>query len=165
MKLFRFPNKAYRAAVIKAYMEQWGYKKAVCFSCGNASRELRKCGVDTMDISDTGMLKARQWFDAGEVKRWFPDCFDATSGHLPIDCLLQVAAMYRSKLGSVPDAINLPTGSGETLIALKLAFPSCKITAVYNLDKATRYEEKAPYNGLVQLLAEEVIYADKVFKV
>lgn len=156
IRLYRFPNKQLRAVAIKEYMEKYGYKRAVCFSCGNASAALKKAGVSTLDISERGDLQALRWFTQGEVGVYFGGMFDATSGHLPIECLLMVAERYREYIQSLPEEINLPTGSGETLVCLKLAFPHCRINAVYNLDEATKYEEGAPLNRFVELLAEKI---------
>ena len=50
------PAKAIRARVIADYCRDAGYRGVVCFSCGNASRELKKL-VYTVDISDIGELR------------------------------------------------------------------------------------------------------------
>ena len=161
-ELFRFNNKELRSIAIKAYMQRHGLDKAVCFSCGNASRQLKAAGVKTLDISPTGDLQANRWFTIGEIKTAFPDYFDATSGHLPMDCMLAVADEFYFNLHkAIPNEILLPTGSGETLVCLKMAFPKTKITAVYNLDAATQFEEDAPLNDLVRLLADCIIYNDE----
>lgn len=161
-ELFRFNNKELRSTVIAEYMKRHGFEKAVCFSCGNASRMLKQAGVKTLDISPTGDMQANRWFTIGEIKAAFPDYFDATSGHLPMDCMDAVANEFYFRLHkTMPDAIMLPTGSGETLVCLKLAFPKTKITAVYNLDAATQYEPDAPLNDLVKLLADDCIFGDQ----
>lgn len=157
MELFKFPNKRLRAQGIKNYMAHYGYDRAVCFSCGNASRELKNAGVDVLDISPSGDMQALRWFTIGDVKRWFPECYDATSGHLTGDCMAWVAREYETYLKTLPPEIYLPTGSGETLVCLKLVFPKTKITAVYNIDAATQYETDAPLNTLVELLADNII--------
>ena len=158
-ELFRFENKKIRSLAIQFYMKRYGFDKAVCFSCGNASRMLKEAGVKTLDISTTGDMQANRWFSIGEIKEAFPSYFDATSGHLPMDCMRMIAdAFYRELYDKMPEAIYLPTGSGETLVCLKMAFPRTKITAVYNIDYATRYDEEAPLNGLVKLLADDIIY-------
>ena len=159
-RYFRFPNKRIRAQVIADYMRANGYSRAVCFSCGNASRELALAGVDVLDISPTGDLQALRWFTIAEVAAAFPGRFDATSGHLPFDLMGALADAYRGHIGQLPDSVALPTGSGETLVALKMAFPQSSIQAVYNLDAATRYEEGAPLNRLVRALASKVVFAD-----
>lgn len=156
--LFRFNNKQIRSIAIKHYMQLHGFDKAVCFSCGNASRMLKEAGVKTLDISPTGDLQANRWFRIGEIAAAFPGYFDATSGHLPMDCMHAVSDIFYYELRELPGAINLPTGSGETLVCLKMAFPKTKITAVYNLDTATQFEENAPLNALVKLLAEDIVY-------
>lgn len=155
MTLFRFPAKKLRSKAVKRYMERRGMKHAVCFSCGNASRELREAGVDVLDVSPTGDMEALRWFEPSEIARLFPDAFDATSGHLPIECMLEVAEEFRAV--DVPDGAFIPTGSGETLVCLKMAHPDRRLHAVYNLDDATKYEERAPLNRLVEALAESVV--------
>lgn len=160
-KLFEFPNKALRAQAIKEYMQKYGFDKAICFSCGNASRALKEIGVDTLDISASGDMLALKWFKIGEIKKAFPNYFDATSGHLPLDCMQMVAETFKAYLGEIPDEITLPTGSGETLVCLKLAYPKTKINAVYNLSSATQYDNDAPLNKVVELLAESVTKKEK----
>jgi hypothetical protein len=157
VELLRFPNKALRAQAIKAYMQEYGYERAICFSCGNASKALKDAGVDTLDISAGGDMQALRWFTIGEIKQRFPTYFDATSGHLPVDCMQMVADIFKDHLHTLPNAINVPTGSGETLVCLKMAFPDVKMTAVYNLDNATKYEKGAPLNGIVKILADNMI--------
>lgn len=158
-ELFRFNNKELRSIIIKKYMQRHGFDKAVCFSCGNASRQLKAAGVKTLDISPTGDMQANRWFTIGEIKAAFPDYFDATSGHLTMDCMRDIADEFYYQLHKImPKAIELPTGSGETLVCLKMAFPQTRIKAVYNLNAATQYEPDAPLNNLVRLLADECIY-------
>lgn len=139
-------------------MDKNGYNRAVCFSCGNASRELVKAGVDVLDISPFGDLEAHRWFTISDVASCFHGFFDATSGHLPMDCMLMVSDEFKSELGDMSGTIDLPTGSGETLVCLKLAYPSLSIRAVYDLDEATKYDDMAPLNRLVAALAEEVVH-------
>lgn len=161
VELFTFPNKALRAQAILAYMALTGREMAVCFSCGNASKALKKEGVKTLDISATGDLIANRWFQQYEVAKYFPEYFDATSGHIPVECMLDVARRFKEYLKKIPDEIYLPTGSGETLVELKLAFPETRINAVYNLNDATRYDEECVLNGLVRIMANKIIFADK----
>lgn len=118
-------------------------------------------GVKTLDISKSGDFEALRWFKQYEIKDMFPNYFDATSGHIPIECMKLVANTFKEYLHDIPEEILLPTGSGETLIELKMAFPQCKITAVYNLDEATQFDEGCVLNDLVQILAEKVIMYKK----
>jgi hypothetical protein len=39
-----------------------------------------------------------------------------------------------------------------------MAFPESRITAVYDLDDATRYEKDAPLNQLVLAMAERIVF-------
>lgn len=158
VEYLRFPHKRIRASEIKKYMKAAGYKKAVCFSCGNAARELQNVGVDVLHIGTQGDLVPNKWFKQEEINAIFPDYFDATSGHLPVQLMLNLAVRFREYLGNtVPDIAYIPTGSGETLVCLKIAYPEKKFIAVYNIDDATKYEEAAPLNKLVELLAYDVV--------
>lgn len=154
MRLLEFGAKRLRSRAVRRYMERAGYDRAVCFSCGNASRELRMAGVDVLDVSPTGDMLALRWFEPSEIARTFPGMLDATSGHLPMECMLEVAREYEGV--DVPEEAWVPCGSGETLVCLKMAHPSARLHAVYNLDDSTRYEERAPLNRLVAALAEDV---------
>lgn len=156
MDLFEFENKRLRSVAIKNYMQLNGYDKAVCFSCGNASRELRNAGVNVLDISPYGDLDARRWFTIAEINKVFPEFFDATSGHLPMDCMLMVAEEFKKSLGDVSGTVNIPTGSGETLVCMKIAYPTLTVNAIYNLGNATKYESQAPLNKLVFAIADNV---------
>src|SRR5262249_53823484 len=50
--------KAIRAKVIADYVRAAGFRGVVCFSCGNASRELKKLIACTLDISPFGDLQS-----------------------------------------------------------------------------------------------------------
>lgn len=160
-----FPNKAIRAQAIKEYIAGQGYAGAVCCSCGNASRELRLAGVHTIDISPTGDLIARRWFTQNELHSMFPTYFDATSGHLPFQLMAIIAARYKmyidSRFGGIPGPeVVVPTGSGETLFCLKLAYPEARFIAAYNLDEATRYDKENPFNVVVEAIAAGIDYGE-----
>lgn len=160
MNLLTFPHKAFRSKIIKQYMEEAGYTGAVCLTCGNAGRELRALGVDTVIIGETGDLSPNRWLSTAEVHRLFPDRFDATSGHLNMELMNRIAEQYRKYLGKLDSPQYIPSGSGECLTCLKLAYPDIEFIAVYNvpgeLAHATEYSEYAPLNGLVRLLAKDV---------
>lgn len=160
-ELLRFPHKQIRADIIKDYMREAGFTKAVCFSCGNAARALEAAGVDTVHVGADGELNPNKWFTQARISKVFDGYFDATSGHLPIELLLRLAAAYKKHLqDKLGDVVYVPTGSGETLVCLKLAYPNKKFIAVYDLDKATEYSKDAPLNKFVELLAA-VIYRAK----
>ena len=59
------------------------------------------------------------------------------------------------------EEVVVPTGSGETLVCLAMAFPKVKFIARYNIDAATEYHEEAPLNKLVERLAFRIEFADK----
>lgn len=160
VELLRFPHKKIRAEVIKRYI-QGRYEKAVCFSCGNAARELQAAGVNTLHIGVNGDLQPNKWFTQQEIATAFPTHFDATSGHLPAELMIMLAEEYKKYLGELPDLVYLPTGSGETLICLKLAYPATQFVAVYNLDSATEYDSRCVLNKFVELAADGIIYNGK----
>lgn len=153
IKTLDFPAKRLRSKVIKNYMQAAGYKRAVCFSCGNASRALKEAGVETLDISPTGDLVANRWFNPAEVNKVFTGYFDATSGHLPLHLMIDIADEFKKHIGALENEDYLiATGSGETIICLQIAYPHINFKAMYNLNAATEYSEFAPLNSAVSAL-------------
>ena len=143
-------RKKIRSKVIADFVRSAGYKGAVCFSCGNASQALIDEHIFVVDISDTGPLRAQAWFDPAMIRRIWPDLFDATSGHLPAGLMVKIAAAMRADLGPLKDReYMVPTGSGETIVCLGIAYPETRFRPVYNLDRGTIYEPQAPLNDLV----------------
>lgn len=151
-------RKLVRAHVVRAYMAAAGYTRAVCFSCGNASRALAQVGVEVVDVSPSGTLVANGWWTPAQVRRCWPDALDATSGHLP----LHVLAAYGHALVRAIGPLDMgqehvvPTGSGETVLALRLALPSIRLVAAYNvpsLAAGTRWHPDAPLNSIVAQVA------------
>jgi len=143
--------KALRADLIAGYVRQAGLPGVVCFSCGNASAALRRVGLYVVDVSPSGDVEARRWWQPAEIARAWPHLFDATSGHLPLPLMAQLAAALRAAMGPLePGPHDVPTGSGETILCLRWAYPGVAFRAVYGGTRATRYEAQAP---LVQLVA------------
>ena len=162
VELLRFPHKRIRAQVIKRYMDGV-YARAVCFSCGNAATELEKAGVDVLHIGEQGVLEPHKWFTQAEIKHTFPDYFDATSGHLPMEVMLRLAVAYSAHLGKLPETVYVPSGSGETVVCLKLAYPDTHFVAVYNIDKATEYSPYCPLNALVRVLCDDIVLDGRAY--
>lgn len=160
MNYLNFPNKQLRAEVIKSYLQDKKYDGVVCFSCGNATRELKKIGLNVIDVSPKGDFFPLHWFTPSEIKAKFPTYFDATSGHLGNDLMLLIAKKFKDFLGDIPNINYIPTGSGETLVCLKLAYPDKEFIAVYDLDNATEYNENATLNKFVEIFAKKIIHSD-----
>lgn len=138
-------------------MQEAGLEKAICFSCGNASRALIEVGVNTLDISPTGVLQANTWWTPAEIAKAFPDYFDTTSGHLPLHLMKDIAVAFRNHLGELTEKEYLvPTGSGETIVCLNIAYKGVSFIPVYNKGSATEYSDSAPLNAVVVAMAEEV---------
>jgi len=134
-------------------MKRCGYRGCVCFSCGNASEALKKQGLYVFDVAPQGSLNANKWWTPEEIHKAWPDLFDATSGHLPIHLMNEIAAAFKTFLGNLPEhCYSVPTGSGETIICLKLVYPDIEFIPVYDLDPATKYEPDAPLNDLVRIV-------------
>ena len=151
MEFLVFPHKQIRALVIYSYLRDSDYKGIVVLSCGNASRALKE--VYKYDNFDIITPKSTHWFSNEEIaKKWF-GYFDATSGHLPLWLMVRIAESFRLYLGELNNKrYYVPTGSGETIICLKIAYPNKDFIAVYNLNNATKYEKYAPLNKVVSAL-------------
>lgn len=160
VNLLQLENKKIRSAVIKEYLKDKNYDGVVCFSCGNATRELKNVGLNVIDISPHGDFIPNRWFTPSEVKKYFPTYFDATSGHLTIEVMQLIGAAFKQALGDLPQTNYIASGSGETITCLKLAYPDKDFIAVYNLNEATQFEAEATLNTLVSIIAKDIIYAD-----
>ena len=158
--LLTFPAKIIRAEVIKEYIRSAGYhNKCVCFSCGNASKALTDVRLDVLDISPTGDFTANRWYTPDEIHKLFPDRFDATSGHLPLYLMVKIAKRFKLYLDNNLDQplndntiYKVPTGSGETILCLQLAYPKVHFKPLYNIDTkgATQYDAMAPLNTIIE---------------
>jgi hypothetical protein len=156
-----FAAKAIRASAIHVYVRQAAYQGVVCFSCGNASAALKATGLDVLEIGPKGPVQANSWWSPADIHRIFPTRFDATSGHLPMHLMHTIGGYFRAYLGDLPDdrPIIVPTGSGETLCCLAMAYPEVRFIARYDQSStATSRHPKAPLNDLVYCLACEVVY-------
>lgn len=159
-------RKIIRSLAIARYMNAARYTEAVCFSCGNAAEALRQqIGREqVLEIGPGGnaaMLPMR-WFAQADIDKVFPGMFDATSGHLPMDVMNNVAEILLGALGPDPEGHGgefcVDCGSGETFVALKLAFPHLPLHAVYTQSNpALQWNRQAPLNDLVKALAVSVI--------
>lgn len=162
-------QKAARAVAIADYLRNTGRQSCVCFTCGNASKALRKTGLQVREV-----LKPPRWYTLAEIQLLHKR-FDATSGHISTALMLAVAynlgeAIGKSHLRAEYETaiengtpVIIPTGSGETLVTLKMIYPLLKVVPAYNLDDSTQYHPKAPLNSLVLALAyqhEVLDYSD-----
>ncbi len=142
-------EKRLRADVIKKHLIQSHLPlEVVCFTCGNSSKYLTEAGVNVHAV-----VNPDKWYTYAEIQRLY-GLFDATSGHLPMPLMMDIAMELRRTLVKLPNVVHLPTGSGETYVTLCMAFPSTKIFPLYDLDDSTRYNSGAPLNSLVNSLNE-----------
>jgi hypothetical protein len=164
--LINLEQKKIRAQVIALYLRAHGSNRCVCLTCGNAAKALREEGVQVIEVGKNGPIDANTWLTFQEIAAIWPDTFDATSGHLPWPIMQRIAYNMPDVIMRDNQPLYLPTGSGETLVCLKLHNPHTRIVAVYNLDASTTYNPGAPLNALVALLADDVIMhpGDRVLK-
>jgi hypothetical protein len=124
-----FPHKSIRAKVIADFARSAGYPGVVCFTCGNAAQTLRDQGLEVTEVGPRGDLNPGKWWTIAEIHRTFPHLFDATSGHVPIPLLGDIAKAFREHLGDLPAGrYAVPSGSGETITCLRVAYPCSRLT-------------------------------------
>ncbi|MBN1671175.1 MAG: hypothetical protein JXR37_09095 [Kiritimatiellae bacterium] len=159
LRLLIFPNKRLRAEAIRDFLKASGREGVVCFSCGNATQALKDAGIHTVAISEHDELSTKKWWEHSEIVKTWPHLLDATSGHLAAPIMLRVAEAFKAHLGPLDPAVTyvVPTGSGETLVCLKMAYPDIRFLALYNVSPATAWEEKAPLNSLVRAISQRLI--------
>lgn len=154
-----FPHKNIRAAVIWQHVTRAGcYDGVVCFSCGNASAALRDSGPPDMqivEIGPRGCLQTSDWWEPWQIAKTWPRLFDATPGHLPLPMMMELAAAYRQFLGQITagGVVDVPTGSGETITALFMAYGPHFRPVYDQREPSTRRDDESPLNALVDLLA------------
>lgn len=153
-------RKKLRSVIIAEHVEQSSYDGIVIFSCGNASAELKKkTSKLVIDISPQGDLApTAKWWTPAEIHRAWPGFFDATSGHLPGFLMAQIAMTIRDLPSiwleqeiSEREIYEVPTGSGETIICLRWAFPKYTFIPVYNINKGSIFDERAPLNKIFEV--------------
>lgn len=152
-KELRFPHKEIRARVIADFVRVAGYRGVVVFTCGNAARTLRDVGLEVTEVGPRGDLKTDKWWTMAEIHRAWPDLFDATSGHLSVPLMGDIAKAFRAHLGNLPAGrYSVPSGSGETVTCLRIIYPLLTFDATYDNDKpeTTRHVD-VPLNAIVEL--------------
>ena len=147
-------QKRLRAIVIARYLRARGEARCVCFSCGNSAHALRVEGLQVVYVGNNALLKPGEWFTYTNVAEHFGALFDATSGHLPWPLMVEVAELMRADTPEYAGKTYIPTGSGETIVCLKLAYPNVHFTPVRGVSEATMYHAEAPLNSLVALLTQ-----------
>lgn len=158
-----------RGKVIARHVRNAGYPGVVVLSCGNAAYWLRLhmqgggvaeryipgCIPPVVEIGHNGPLTVQQWLTPAEVHSFFPTYFDATSGHLPFPLMLEIGNELKELFPTLDDTVvyKVPTGSGETILCLRLAFPNIQFIAQYdNTERATTYDKDNPLNAAVAAL-------------
>lgn len=131
--------KALRAHVIAGYCQRARIRSVVLCTCGNAAAELRPHVPEVIEIGPgpLAIFRPTRWLLPSDIRRMFPGKFDATSGHLPFWMLVQVSKIVRDTL-SLREAVAegrplvVPSGSGESAVVVKLAFPTANVVAQFD---------------------------------
>lgn len=97
-------------------------------------------------IAPNGVFSPNRWLSPSEIRAIFPNYFDATSGHLPLDLMVRIALKLQGTYSPPCSSLEVMSGSGETAIILKMAFPHLYIVPLWGDDEATRYEENGNLN-------------------
>ena len=159
--MLRFPNKRLRAKVIAEYVQASGYDGCICFSCGNASGELKNAGLSVVDVSPIGDLIANRWWQPEEIRKVWPNLFDATSGHLPAYLMIRIGVVFREHLGNLDEGpYDVPTGSGETILCLRWAYPDVAFRPVFNCGVGTERDDRSPLLSAVGIPATSPRFAE-----
>lgn len=151
-KPLTFPHKKIRSQVIADYIRHAGYKGVVVFTCGNAAQALRDEGLEVVEIGPRGDLKTDKWWTMAEIRKAWPDLFDATSGHLAVPIMGDIAKAYKEHLGTLKAGrYSVPSGSGETICCLRIAYPLLTFDPAYdNSRPETSRHPDAPLNAIVE---------------
>lgn len=148
--------KKIRAEVIKEHLDKKGENRCVCFTCGNAAAALRDVGLTVIGVGENEELKPGKWFSYSDIQKVF-NCFDATSGHLPIPLMASIAKRMRIYIGElIEDKYYIPTGSGESIVIMSMAYPDIDFFPIRFCNKETKYDTDAPLNNLVLALCGEL---------
>jgi hypothetical protein len=150
-KPLHFPHKKIRAEVIAQFVRQAGYKGVVVFTCGNAAKTLRDEGLDVVEVGPRGDLKTEKWWTMAEIHKAWPELYDATSGHLAVPVMGDIAKAYRAHLGDLSaGTYSVAAGSGETVTCLRIAYPLLTFDPTYDDSKPeTTRHDGAPLNPVV----------------
>jgi hypothetical protein len=153
--MLKVPAKKVRAQLILQHLSAAGLPyRVLCLTCGNAAAALRACGLQVVEVGPRGLLQPARWLEPAEVAFMWPGLFDATSGHLSVGMMAQLGKRLRQLLGDDLSSLRVPSGSGETVVALALAYPHLRFTAVYGGGAPTQWNAEAPLNPLVAALCE-----------
>ena len=148
--------KKIRAEVIKEHLNALGKNICVCFTCGNATRALRKVGLEVISVGENEEFTPNKWFSYTNIQKSFNGLFDATSGHLPMPFLDYISLRAKNELREEfkpGQTYDIKVGSGETITCLKMAFPDISFNPIrLEGHKPTEFNKYAPGNSIVYAL-------------
>lgn len=153
-------EKTIRSEVIKEHMEALGIKKAVVFTCGNSAKFLRAAGVEVLAIGKDEELRPQKWFTQREIAKQFPDHFNATSGDIPLFLIEEIGRRLKEELGEGFEGGEVKVGSGETLLALTIAYPELRSRIKPYRDETpeTAFDPEATLNATLKAIYSEKLW-------
>jgi hypothetical protein len=148
-------EKEARAKVIAAYLKG---RRTFCFSCGNATRELKRAGANLIAIDKTSPLQAHQHIEPEQAEHYF-QAFNATSGCLPIFLLERIAGELieatKEAQKHPSEPIYVPVGSGELLLVLMFLFPSSRLCPFTSLYAPLNFDAKSHMTPLAGFISQQ----------
>jgi len=146
-------QKKIRSTVIAEYLLSINTNKCVCFSCGNSALFLKEAGLNVVYVGEKASLIPSKWFTFNEISNYFNGLFDATSGHLPFPLMIRISELMKKEMPIYKGKTDILTGSGETIICLKLAYPNVNFKPIREENNpATEFNVNAPLNKLIDII-------------
>jgi hypothetical protein len=145
--------KRLRAEFLAQHCVRSGFTGIACLTCGTTGIALIHA-CQKHDLECRVFSNPKRWWSNEEfIKHNGTQFFDATSGHIQLLLMCKLGLIYRGLLGDIEDSsITVPSGSGETALSLKFAYPDKIIIAEYGNTKETKKEPYAPLNEIVRAL-------------
>lgn len=146
-------EKQIRADVIYDHLKKSDLKpEVICFTSGNSAKYLKEKDLYVLAYGSNQKHKPDHWYNFTEIAKKFK-MFDATSGHLPMPLMNEIALRLKKVLRNKfkkHQIYYIKTGSGETIVTLKMAFPKINFHPIRLPDYShTEYHKEAPLNNLI----------------
>lgn len=171
--ILEFPHKALRAEVILDYVKKAGtFKGIVCITCGAAGDALTDAAAGEVEVVILKPGENDEWITMEQIAQQYPGYFDATSGHLPLWLMQRISEKFRTHIdteqthGRICEwEYRVPTGSGETILELMMCVDNeCKLIALYDYNRGSKFESSAPLNNIVSKLFPVHFYEHRTRK-
>lgn len=137
------------------YVKETPYEGIVCVGEGPTVMELIKAAPAGMPVVT---IETDRAISMEGIANAYPRHFDATNGHLPLWLMVRIANKFAEWINanvrkSMGGEVRIPTGSGETLFELRIAYPEITETqfvALYDFNRDKRFDPNGPINQAVR---------------